>query len=356
MNQAYLDRVLALMKENNPILTGIHSVGSGNIITESERILLGELDGRVTTLEEEGGGGVGDLPFTYNEALSRWEFDSTLYIAGSMYAQHSVIALASEDPPYPSWWDDLQHHIDGNTIKYDSVGGFIYVDGGGIGLDEEAHNALVTPRHVTDPERTNWDLAYNERPTVTERTNWDTAYSERLRWSGASVGLNEVTGRSSLNVLESGIGDTQIRNNSELDGRYGRKASANTWTLTNSFEVDVLVLGNVRAGGEVSATYSSDIGLKEDISPIYDALYIINKLSPVKFWWNEKAKELNPYKDDRMDFGLIAQDVEKILPEVVTRIYGEYKGIDYIKLIPFLIRSVQELNSKISLIKHGFNN
>jgi hypothetical protein len=54
------------------------------------------------------------------------------------------------------------------------------------------------------------------------------------------------------------------------------------------------------------------------------------------------------------DFGLIAQEVEKVIPEIVTNTTllqtgddEEYKTISYERLVPFLIQSIQELNNKI---------
>lgn len=77
------------------------------------------------------------------------------------------------------------------------------------------------------------------------------------------------------------------------------------------------------------------------------AIDVINKLNPVQYNWNEKAKELNPLKQtDVQEYGLIAQELEKVMPELVDEIYGKYKSIDYVKLVPILIKAVQELKSE----------
>ncbi|WP_019539792.1 tail fiber domain-containing protein [Proteiniphilum acetatigenes] len=108
------------------------------------------------------------------------------------------------------------------------------------------------------------------------------------------------------------------------------------------------VFGNVLATGELTAFTTSDARLKEDIKPIKSSLELINKLNPVSYKWNDKAFELNSGKTKDTDYGLIAQEVEEILPEVVHNMYdGEYKGIDYIKLVPFLIGAIKELKEKI---------
>lgn len=52
-----------------------------------------------------------------------------------------------------------------------------------------------------------------------------------------------------------------------------------------------------------------------------------------------------------LDYGLIAQEVEKILPNVVHTIYDKYKSIDYQKLIPLLISAVKELRAEVNELK-----
>ena len=111
--------------------------------------------------------------------------------------------------------------------------------------------------------------------------------------------------------------------------------------------------GNVSALGEITAYTASDVRLKTNIAPILEGLTIIDKLNPVTYNWNSKAKELNNTKTDRLEYGLIAQELEEVLPELVHPLYSTYKSIDYIKLIPLLIKSIQELNKKIK--DYGIN-
>jgi len=74
-------------------------------------------------------------------------------------------------------------------------------------------------------------------------------------------------------------------------------------------------------------------------------------MNPVTFNWNDKAKELNENKDDRNNFGLIAQELEEIAPELIHPIYNDYKSIDYIQIIPIIIKALQEINLKDDRIK-----
>lgn len=125
--------------------------------------------------------------------------------------------------------------------------------------------------------------------------------------------------------------------------------SSKELTLTNGYATS----GNIYALGEVTAYSASDIRLKENINSIVSALPTIDRLNPVTYNWNSTAKELNNMKTDCLEYGLIAQELEGILPELVHPLYSNYKAIDYIKLIPLLIKGIQELNKKIK--DHGID-
>ena len=125
--------------------------------------------------------------------------------------------------------------------------------------------------------------------------------------------------------------------------------SSKELTLTNGYATS----GNIYALGEVTAYSASDVRLKENINSIVSALHTIDRLNPVTYNWNSTAKELNNMKTDGLEYGLIAQELEEVLPELVHPLYSNYKAIDYIKLIPLLIKGIQELNKKIK--DHGID-
>jgi len=110
------------------------------------------------------------------------------------------------------------------------------------------------------------------------------------------------------------------------------------WIFTNSASssggnvASISNTGNLTCSGEVTAYSSSDVRLKTNIKKIESAIDVINKLNPVTYNWNSLAKELNPLKTDNTEYGLIAQELEVVMPELVHEIYGKYKSIDYVKL------------------------
>jgi hypothetical protein len=97
----------------------------------------------------------------------------------------------------------------------------------------------------------------------------------------------------------------------------------------------------------IAWTGVSDRRLKNTIVPLPPTLDKILKLNPVSFKWNDTD-------NDNTDYGLIAQEVLEILPEVVDVPKDSEKsmmGITYTSLIPFLIKSIQELSAKVAVLE-----
>jgi hypothetical protein len=96
----------------------------------------------------------------------------------------------------------------------------------------------------------------------------------------------------------------------------------------------------------------SDRRLKKDITLIESALNKVKLLNGVSFNWD---KTLRPdlALDDKNHLGLIAQDVEEILPQVVTTGIDELKTktIAYSDIVPVLIEAIKELSAEINLLK-----
>ena len=108
------------------------------------------------------------------------------------------------------------------------------------------------------------------------------------------------------------------------------------------------------ATGNITA-YSSDSRLKNFDGKIENALDKLKELSGYYYTWNDKAKEIDPiaFKSNK-EVGVSAQEVEKVLPEVVTeapivqlhKLSENYKTVHYDKLIPLIIEAIKELDKK----------
>ena len=98
----------------------------------------------------------------------------------------------------------------------------------------------------------------------------------------------------------------------------------------------VSVTGDMTASGNVTAY--SDAKLKTEISTIDNALDIVGKLRGVNYKW------LN---NGQADIGVIAQEVEEVVPEVVKTSEDGTKSVDYGRLVSILINAVNELKEEI---------
>ena len=104
--------------------------------------------------------------------------------------------------------------------------------------------------------------------------------------------------------------------------------------------------GNLSATADVIAFASSDKRLKDNLKPIENSLEKVSKLSGYEFDWNDKQDTYQGH-----DVGVIAQEVEEVLPEVVTTRDSGYKAVKYEKLVPLLIESIKELKEEVNGLK-----
>ena len=111
--------------------------------------------------------------------------------------------------------------------------------------------------------------------------------------------------------------------------------------------------GRIDATNDVVAFSSSDIRFKENVTPIQDALFKVQQLQGVEFDWKKLTKEEKKtlHSNEGHDVGVIAQEVEKVLPEVVQTRESGYKAVKYEKIIPLLIEGIKEQQEQIEQLK-----
>ena len=156
------------------------------------------------------------------------------------------------------------------------------------------------------------------------------------------------------------------RRNSGTDDVYSGNTSDYTfydasvgirWYTAGAEDMRLTDAGALHVDNNITAysTTVSDIRLKHDIQKIEGAL--------------EKVQQLNGYtfvydKEDRPSAGVIAQEVEKVLPSAVTEddlpFHGDegvtYKTVQYDQLHGLLIEAIKELKAEIEELKHGSTN
>ena len=108
--------------------------------------------------------------------------------------------------------------------------------------------------------------------------------------------------------------------------------------------------GRIDAKNDVVAFSTSDKRLKDNITPIDSALDKISKIQGIEFDWIPAP---GVHGNEGHDVGVIAQEIEEVLPEVVNTRDNGYKAVKYEKIVPLLIESIKELKSEIEELKRG---
>jgi hypothetical protein len=164
---------------------------------------------------------------------------------------------------------------------------------------------------------------------------------EKMRiTSGGDVLIGATTGAGKITVSDTG-NHIHINNSA--------RASTDFWNLdvasTNRFYiVNQAGTGVYINSGGTSWVGSSDLRLKNIHSQITGGLSSICQLNPVKYSWKND-------EENTQYIGLIAQEVEAVIPDVVSEDDNGYKGIVYTELIPVLISAIQELKAEIETLK-----
>ena len=146
-------------------------------------------------------------------------------------------------------------------------------------------------------------------------------------------------GSDSVTCGQLTVGGNGIQNNGGMQsvGTIGIGPSGNPGLILLAADT-----GIVTAAGFNS---TSSRKWKENITPITNALDTVSKLQGVTFDWNNK--------DLKNDFGLIAEDVNEVLPTIVGKdIDNNISGVDYGRITALLIETVKELNTRIKALEN----
>ena len=207
-----------------------------------------------------------------------------------------------------------------------------------------------------------------DNPTTTLDVNGDIT----LRQNTANIEFRNGNGysRGRLNIDEPNtVMNLKSINKLNLEAAQGLKLNTNgvdRMVISQSGNIGIGVSspmfslqvdGNVDIIGEL--TTSSDRRLKTNIKPIVNALSVIGRLNPVQFLY--RTEEFTEMKlSEGQHWGLLAQEVQEVLPELVSMAGtaeptdGEsfdYLSVNYMELIPVLLKSIQELEARVSQLE-----
>lgn len=184
---------------------------------------------------------------------------------------------------------------------------------------------------------------------------------------------NTAVGTFALSNHQNGVNNTAIGYNSGVSvnglsnatavGANAVVAISNAVVLGNNANVGIgisapteklHVIGNGLFSGTVTASCGvltcSDVRYKKRIKNLFSSLEKLSMINGVSYFFKtQEFPELN-FKEGKQ-IGLIAQEVEKVYPEIVSTDKNGFKSVDYSKTTPILIEAIKELNAKIEMLK-----
>jgi len=183
--------------------------------------------------------------------------------------------------------------------------------------------------------------------------NWNTVYSSLIGFWMANAYKEQA-----LYIATKKVGEYTwpirfcIGDNTIMDMRPNGNVGIGTGTgdPTEKLHVvgNILATGTITTPGLISAgsyTCTSDSRYKKNITPIGNALARIMNLDGVYYNWKaSEFKDMNFSKERQI--GFVAQDVEKVFPELVHTDKDGYKSMSYDKMTAVLVEAVKEMNRK----------
>jgi hypothetical protein len=182
----------------------------------------------------------------------------------------------------------------------------------------------------------------NQNTVIGNYAGYNLRYSTGNILLGYQAGYNE-TGNDKL-YIENSSASAPLIGGDFAANRVGINRMPTTYTL----EVGGTIWANGSTITSGSATWS-DERYKTDIATIDNALSTIMKIRGVTYNWNRNAfPDLNFSGGEQM--GVIAQEVEEILPQLVLTGPDGYKSVSYEKLTPVLIEALKEQQQQIETL------
>ena len=196
-------------------------------------------------------------------------------------------------------------------------------------------------------------------PTGSFASATSNAYIAGGLLSGAPAGqLNVLSGSvvsTPLYWFQAGIqvdGYMKVTGNIESDANITSDGGIIYVKTGSTIRASIDQSGNGFFTGDVTTNGSaSDERLKENIKPLEKGLETIEQIKTYTFNYKARPQDTHP--------GVIAQEIEKLVPEVVYDIEmedGIYKAVRYQQLVPLLINAIKDLSEKVNVLENKLNN
>ena len=164
--------------------------------------------------------------------------------------------------------------------------------------------------------------------------------------SNVDLKFGDGNGVATLNFSNAVLSNTVALNHRLQVGTFSSGGSGTGAQLNSS----TLEIDNVHARSDLIGNFSSDQRLKDDIIKIDTALDKVEKVNGYQFTWNNN---IDDFRAGTVDYGVIAQELENVLPHAVDINNRGYKTVNYNSLIPLLIEAIKELSGRVKELEKG---
>ena len=265
---------------------------------------------------------------------------SNSVVTGTLLATGTVLVSGSSQISHDSTTGySANRHIDHTAVSITAGNGL--TGGGDISSTRDLNVVGTTNRISVSADAVDIASTYVGQTSITT-----------LGTIGTGVWQGSVIASAYLDADTAHLSDTQTFTGAKTFSSAVNitNNTASTTITTGALIVTggVGVSGALNVGGDVVAYASSDERLKNNIEVISNPIQKVQQLKGVTWEWNENADEL---QQSLPNVGVIAQDVEKVLPQLVHNRENGFKGVDYAKLTGLLIEAIKEQQKQIDELK-----
>jgi hypothetical protein len=163
--------------------------------------------------------------------------------------------------------------------------------------------------------------------------------------AGTGISVSAATGavtitNSGVTSAVAGTGVSVSSGTGAVTISIGQSVATNATPTFGNLTIN----GTITATGDITAFFTSDRRHKNNIQTITNALDKVKKLNGVTWEWNDDVNEVTKTTPTT---GLIAQEVQAVLPQVVVERENGYLGLDYSKMMGLLVEAIKEQQIKI---------
>jgi hypothetical protein len=225
-----------------------------------------------------------------------------------------------------------------------TLGGTLAIGNGGTGgtTQATAQTALDVPSRGGSGASGTWGISVSGTAASVPNGVVTTASYSDPTWISSLAG-SKITGN--------------------ISGNAATATTANATNTANNFQMNSLgvgtagsgTTGEIRATNNVTAYYSSDATLKENVHPIQNALGVVSAVGGKTFDWTDAYIAAHGGEDgyfvQKSDFGVIAQDVQAVFPLAVRTRDDGTLAVDYEKLVAVAFAAIKELKTELDELR-----